>query len=266
MESNTTAEGYVTYVVDCPDLTFLPVEVPWDAEFPSVTLQATAEDALTVRLVCSISRDTEETLHNATSVVRRIIGELAFNFSCSIGTLIQTGCYVPYRNSRGEMHGTVSTTVISSYRCSRSPKKNLKVSEVEEVIGAARDFSSARRASCLALYGSARAANDPVARFVLWYTALDYIVGAKSQSDVDDWILANYRDVKPSFDPSCDPKPTKQAVDRARTKYTDTRNSLAHVHPQEDGFSTALQRATKLSVQLELLVTLAISKKCPPSP
>jgi hypothetical protein len=219
--------------------------------------------------VCTVSQDIDKTLLHAASVVDRITRELAFQFSCSIGAPMQREFSIPYIDSQGDLRRSVSTSV--SLRWGGSAEENWSpgVSGVTEVIAAARDLSDPQRSSDLELYRSALTANDPVARFILLYAALQQIVGAEYQDDVDDWIRAYAEQKAQEMPKPCKhKKATKQSADsKTETEYTSTRDSLSHVRQQQTSFSAALHDAKRLRSRLEHLVTLAIlSQKYPRSP
>lgn len=264
-ESNKTVEGYVTYVAYCPKPTFPSVEVPWDVEFPRVALESRVEGTLIVQVVCTISQDIDKTLLHAKSVVDLIIRELVFRFSCSIGTPIQCEFSIPYIDSHGVPMSRVSTSIRSGWRASNNAIENPGMSEVTEVITAARDLSNPQRGSDRELYRSALTANDPVARFILLYAALQQIIDVEYQDDVDNWIRA-HAEQKAQEMPKLHKhkKAAKQSADsKTETEYTSTRDSLGHVRQQQTTFSAALRDAKRLRSQLEHLVTLAISQKYP---
>ena len=265
MKTSTPVEGYVTYVTDCPKPVFPLVEVPWDVEFPRVALESRTEGTLTIQIVCSVSQDIDRTLLRTESVVDRITRELAFRFSCSIGTPIRREFNIPYADSQGHLKRRVSGSVTLRWGGSAQENWSPGVSGVTEVIAAARDLWNPQRSSDLELYRSSLMANDPVARFVLLYAALQQIVGAGNQHDVDDWIRKHAttpaREV-PSLRLSS--KRTKSIS--TETEFTSIRNSLDHVRSGQTSFAQSLDMARRLLVQLQDLTALAISLKYSASP
>jgi hypothetical protein len=241
------------------------VEVPWDVDFPRVALESRVEGALIVQVVCTISQDIDKTLLHAKSVVDLIIRELAFRFSCSIGTPIQREFSIPYIDSHGVPMSHVSTSIRSGWRASNNTIENPDMSEVTEVIAAARDLSNPQRGSDLELYRSALTANDPVARFILLYAVLQQIIGAGGQHDADDWIRKHA--TTPAREvPTLRPSSKRTQSISTETEFTSIRNSLGHVRSGQTDFAQSLDAAKRLLSQLQVLTASAISLKYPASP
>lgn len=265
MGDNTAMEDYIHYEADCPKRIFPLAEVPWDTEFPQVSIESDGEGTLSVRVACMVSQDVAATQLRAELVVERVIREFAFRFACSIGGPRQRGFSIPYLDSKGILRRSVSTSVVLRWGGSADEKWGPRISSVVDTIAAARDLWNPQRSSDLELYRSALMANDPVARFVFLYAVLQQIVGAGNQHDVDGWIrkhaTTSAREV-----PSLRPSSKRTQSISTETEFTSIRNSLGHVRSGQTSFAQSLDAANRLLSQLRVLTESAISLKYAASP
>jgi hypothetical protein len=141
----------------------------------------------------------------------------------------------------------------------------LSSSSIETIVATARDVRDRERDSDLGLVRSALQIADPIGRFVLLYAALQHIIGAEFQDDVDDWVWNQDHSVPPI------PKPNRGKRSQRRpnpdeTTYTAVRTSIAHVRDGQISFDNALEEARQLKSSLEHFVDLALAEKYPGRP
>lgn len=264
MTDTSSSTGFVTFIADCPRPEFPSVRVPWNAEFPFVVLETTKPCVLAIQVICAPSQNANDTLIEARAIAERIVHELAYRLGCSVGGLAQRDTNILVVDPQGSITGVVSSGV--SLHLGGSAESRWVLSEVstEALVAAARDAQDLQRDSDLELLRSALMTNDPVARFILLYTALGHFTGNARQPGLDNWIRTNdMTQVKASIGESSS-KRLRGII--TETEFTRVRNTLGHVRSGQTSFTQSVNDARRLLSQLQALTALAISLRYPPTP